>query len=438
MKLIPKRVVQSFERQQETGWLDRVLSAPAEISTTDDKLQRTEDVRWYVGQTASLIDQIRQTASDYMPWLLPDYQALRTSPALGIEPRAQNVPLLRLPEYIKDLQAKVRALLNQGNTSESPVLLEQLGLQLADAHRNSLLLMNDIRQVIARSETLIREMDFSFLLDKRRKLLSIGSDGETGKVHAACYDLLASEARIASFLAIAKGEIPQESWFMMGRAHVVDQGRPLLISWTGTMFEYLMPALWMRAYPETMLQRTQELAVLAQQSYANEKRIPWGISESGYAKIEESGNYSYRAFGVPHLAVNHEEEERPVVSPYSTMLALSVAPAAAIKNLRWMAKKGWFGRYGFYESVDYSPETRPKGQRYAIVRSWMAHHQGMSLLAIANFLQGGVVQNWFHRDPRVQATELLLQERPVRYVPPAPKKRRGKSGTSGRKETAAA
>jgi hypothetical protein len=285
-------------------------------------------------------------------------------------------------------------------------------------------LVEQLRSIAVHCERLVCDMDFAFLLDRRRKILSIGYDAEAGKVHAACYDLLASEARIANFIAIAKAEIPQESWFLLSRSHVVAYGRPVLISWTGTMFEYLMPSLWMRSYPDTLLERSKEASVLAQQEYAAKKHVPWGISECAYAKTDEQGTYNYRAFGVPQLALQ-QDEDRLVVAPYATMLALGINPAAAIRNLRWMNKRGWFGKFGYYEAADFTPDVRPsRRQRYALVRSWMVHHQGMSLLAIANFLKSGVVQQWFRRDPRVQATELLLQERPVAHVAAAPKKKR--------------
>ncbi len=423
MKLISKRIVHSYEAPPGKTWLEKLL-APVELPQAAEVTEQADNARWFVGRTTELSQSIRQTVEDYTPWLLPEYSGLR--PELSLAEAQQEIPLHRLPAYLEQLEYKLK---HFGGETANAAQREQLRARISIARGNVAGLIAELQRIAAQCETLIREMDFSFLLDQRRKLLSIGSDAETGKVHAACYDLLASEARIAGFLAIAKGEIPQESWFTMGRAHVVDHGSPLLVSWTGTMFEYLMPSIWMRAYPETMLERTRAAAVRAQQLYAKENGIPWGISESGYAIIEENGNYSYRAFGVPHLAINQEEEPRLVVAPYATMLALDVDPAAAIKNLRWMAKKGWLARYGFYEAADYSPEVRPsRRQRYALVRSWMAHHQGMSLLAIANFLEDRVVQNWFHRDARVQATELLLQERPVRHVPAAaPRKKRSKA-----------
>jgi hypothetical protein len=193
-----------------------------------------------------------------------------------------------------------------------------------------------------------------------------------------------------------------------------EQGITGLLSWTGTMFEYLMPTLWMRLYPNTLLECAARVAVDSQKSYASKKGVPWGISESAYGKLDDAGNYSYYAFGDPHLAIHKPDQSGPVISPYSTFLALDVDSVAALRNLRNMQRKGWLGAYGFYESLDFSSRdgsSRPRSPQ--VVRCWMAHHQGMSLLAIANFLHDDIVQNWFHSHPRVQATELLLQEKPL-------------------------
>jgi hypothetical protein len=221
--------------------------------------------------------------------------------------------------------------------------------------------------------------------------------------------MIASEARIATFLAIARGEIPQQSWFMLGREHTRAFGRFLLLSWTGTMFEYLMPALWMRSYPDTLISRTLAACVHVQRSFAHTLNIPWGISESGASRKDHLGHYHYQAYGVPHVALWIEASAGPVVSPYSSFLALGIDPLAALRNLQRMASAGWIGAYGFYEAVDYSgPSRKP-----VLVREWMAHHQGMALLSILNLLHDNAVQRWFHANPEVKATELLLHELPV-------------------------
>ena len=189
------------------------------------------------------------------------------------------------------------------------------------------------------------------------------------------------------------------------------------------MFEYLMPALWMRIYPNTLLERAVTAAVKSQRIYADNKGIPWGISESACCLVDESGNYQYYAFGVPQLAIRKIDQEGPVVSPYSTFLALSIDSSTALPNLRYMRSRQALGPYGFYEALDYNPaRCRSRFRSFELVRCWMAHHQGMTLLSIANFLHEDVVQQWFHSHPRVQATELLLQERPA--ARPRPQKSR--------------
>ena len=290
---------------------------------------------------------------------------------------------------------------------------------LPGARSHTVALIDDLRTIAADAGRLANEMDFRFLRNRRRKLLSVGYDAGARQLNAACYDLLASEARIATFVAIAKDDIPQDTWFLLGRVHTRDHGRPVLLSWTGTMFEYLMPAIWMRAYPQTLLDRTRKASVQAQIAYAARKGVPWGISESAYSKRDPAGNYGYHAFGLPHLGLREPDVDALVISPYSTFLALQVDPLEALQNLRKMAKKSWCGRYGFYEAVDFRSEHQgSRRHNYEIVRCWMAHHQGMSLLSISNLLFGGIVQHWFHSSPRVQATELLLHEKPVTHIRP--------------------
>jgi cyclic beta-1,2-glucan synthetase len=261
-----------------------------------------------------------------------------------------------------------------------------------------------LRDIADICDRLVNEMDFSFLYQSRKRALSVGYDVRAGRLEQACYDLLASEARMACFVAIAKGDIPQESWFRLGRAYTLFRGERILLSWTGTMFEYLMPALWMKHYPDTIADQSIKAVVRSQREYARRKGVPWGISES--ACLGEPGaDHCYSPFGIPDAAMKRMDKAALVISPYSSFLATMVDPAAAVKNLRQMAEYGWTGRYGFYESIDYS---RAGGE---VIRIWMAHHQGMSLLAIANLLFGNPFQRYFHAEPHVLATELLLHER---------------------------
>jgi hypothetical protein len=229
------------------------------------------------------------------------------------------------------------------------------------------------------------------------------------KRHEACYDLIASEARIATFLAIARGDLHQQSWYKLGRDHTLAYGHYLLLSWSGTMFEYLMPALWMRSYPGTMIARTQDACVAVQQAYGRSQSIPWGISESASSRKNDRGDYHYFAFGIPRISLWPEATAGPVISPYSSFLALAVDPREALRNLRRMENSKWVGTYGFYEAADFSvTQNRPE-----LAREWMAHHQGMALMAITNLLRNDIVQQWFHAHPMIQATEMLLQEIPI-------------------------
>jgi cyclic beta-1,2-glucan synthetase len=230
------------------------------------------------------------------------------------------------------------------------------------------------------------------------------------QLHPACYDMLASEARIATFLCVARGDLPQQSWLSLGRGHVRAFGRFLLLSWTGTMFEYLMPSLWMRSYPDTLIARTLTACVQVQRAFVRPLKIPWGISESGFSRKDDAGHYQYQAFGIPQVALKFDATSGPVVSPYSTFLALGVDPIEALRNLHCMADAGWVGAYGFYEAADYACSPG----KAVLVREWMAHHQGMSLLAILNLLHNNIMQRWFHANPLVRSTELLLNEMPPR------------------------
>ena len=232
----------------------------------------------------------------------------------------------------------------------------------------------------------------------------------------SCYDLVASEARLASFMAIAAGDIPARHWFRLGREVTPIGHGAALISWSGSMFEYLMPSLVMRAPLGSLIERTNELVVRRQIAYADGLGVPWGISESAYNARDKELTYQYSNFGVPGLGFKRGLSENLVIAPYATALATMVDPAAAAANFKRLAAIGGRGRYGFYEALDFTPSRLPEGQAVAIVRAYMAHHQGMTVVAIANALFDGVMRTRFHAEPIVQATELLLQERTPRDV----------------------
>jgi cyclic beta-1,2-glucan synthetase len=265
-------------------------------------------------------------------------------------------------------------------------------------------------------EALVARMEFGFLFDTTRRLFSIGYRVEDSQLDPSYYDLLASEARLASLLAVAKGDVPVSHWFNLGRRLGGTACGPVLLSWSGSMFEYLMPSLVMRDPSGSLLDQTAHRAVLRQIGYGRERRVPWGISESAYNLSDRSLTYQYGAFGVPGLGLKRGLGADLVVAPYATALALPYARRAAVRNLRRLAELGANGRYGYYEALDFTRERLPDSQHYAVVRAYMAHHQGMSLAAIGNVLTDGALCERFHFEPRIRAAELVLQERCVQYL----------------------
>ena len=261
------------------------------------------------------------------------------------------------------------------------------------------------------------DIEYDFLYDSSRRLLAIGYNVSERRRDASFYDLLASEARLASFVGIAQGQLEQEHWFALGRLLTTSNGQQMLLSWSGSMFEYLMPLLVMPTYENTLLDQTYKAVIDRQIEYGRQRGIPWGVSESGYNTTDAQLNYQYRAFGVPGLGFKRGLADDLVVAPYATAMALMVAPKPACANLQQMATKGFEGKYGFYEAVDYTPSRLARGQAFAIVRSYMAHHQGMSFLSLAYLLLDRPMQQRFESDPQFQATELLLQERIPKVAP---------------------
>jgi cyclic beta-1,2-glucan synthetase len=277
-----------------------------------------------------------------------------------------------------------------------------------------------LRQRLARIEFTALEMSeamqFGFLLDPERRLLSIGYSATDGTLDASCYDLLASEARLASFIAIAKNDVPARHWFRLGRAVTAVGHGAALISWSGSMFEYLMPSLVMRAPSGSLLGETNRLIVKRQMQYGNELGIPWGVSESAYNARDLQLTYQYSNFGVPGLGLKRGLSENAVIAPYATALAAMIDPKHAALNFASLVALGARGRYGLYEAFDYTRNRLPEGCAFAIVRAFMAHHQGMTVVAIGNVLFDGRMRERFHAQRSIQATELLLQERAPRDV----------------------
>ncbi len=285
-----------------------------------------------------------------------------------------------------------------------------------DGSAAAVTLVRRLQAIANVAQRLFRETDFSFLFDPTRKLLSIGFAVRDGTLDPGCYDLLASEARLASFLAVAKGDVAPDHWFRLGRALTPVGRGSALVSWSGSMFEYLMPALVMRAPALSLLDHTYRLVVTRQMSYAAELGVPWGISESAFNARDLEQTYQYSSFGVPGLGLKRGLSEDVVVAPYATALGAMIQPEAAVRNFARLRGAGASGRYGFREALDYTARRLPEGASVAIVKSYMAHHQGMALVALGNVLNDRAMVERFHADPIVEATELLLQERVPRDV----------------------
>ena len=343
------------------------------------------------------------------------------------QPNAGTVELLAWAEALshsagehdRDLALLAHASGGAETPARVPSLAELAGGQAASRACTTTAaraLQQRLLRLAARARVMADAMQFGFLLDPDRKLLSIGFRASDSSLDVSCYDLLASEARLASFLAIAQGQAPVSHWFRLGRSMTAVGRAAALISWSGSMFEYLMPSLVMRAPTGSLLATTNRLIVDRQMTYAARRGLPWGMSESAFNARDLALTYQYANFGIPDLALKRGLGESIVISPYATALAAMVDPTAAALNFLHLAAVGGLGAYGFYEALDYTPARVPNGQDVVIVRAYMAHHQGMTIVAIANAVLDGISRTRFHAEPKVQATELLLQERTPRDV----------------------
>ncbi len=394
-------------------WIDWLPAASAALSASSATLTADQLDHWWIAETAHRMSAILTLLDNYTPWLLAKYRPLGALPGLDLV-RKEEVPSINASAaFSEEFCARLAsALVTLEDNSPLLVLGKQLRATLPEATRKLRALASELLTVAKHAERVADATEFSFLVDPDRRMLSVGYDVAAQRLHPACYDLLASEARIAAFLSVARGDLPQQSWLNLGRGHTRTFSHFILLSWTGTMFEYLMPSLWMRSYPDTLIARTLRSCVQVQRAFARSLNIPWGISESGFSRQDDAGHYQYHAFGIPETALKIDADAGPTVSPYSSFLALGVDSVEALRNLHRMADAGWEGDYGFYEAADFSHSL----EKPVIVREWMAHHQGMSLLAVLNLLHGNIVQRWFHANPLVRSSELLLNELPVRQA----------------------
>ncbi len=391
-----------------TTWrmLDRVLRA-AESVTLELGANPGGEVAWWARALAQQCRTMRDELAFLAPWVdlqaapdggvdLAEVEAIPSLRALaGLDAALATSPAVRLA----DATAK--------QTAWGGALRPSINLGSARAQAR----IAEIERLAGQAGELAEMMEFGFLYDKASRLLSIGYNVDERRLDNSYYDLLASEARLGVFVAIAQGQLPQECWFALGRVLTRGAGEPVLLSWSGSMFEYLMPNLVMPTYPHTLLDQSAKAAVARQIEYGQQLGLPWGVSESGYNAVDVQLNYQYRAFGVPGLGLKRGLAADQVVAPYATLMALMVAPEAATLNLQRLSADGAQGWFGFYEALDYTPSRQRRGESRTLVRSYMAHHQGMSLLALTSLLLDRPMQQRFASDPLFQATLLLLQER---------------------------
>jgi cellobiose phosphorylase len=362
------------------------------------------------GWAQALVRQCRDAVDELMtlcPW------AALQIPTAGVTRLFEEIGIPTLRE-VSDLSARwlssVEEIIGPSANDEEQAWSREFHKLVLEGSRLSRERLSVIQTLIKKAGE-FADMDYSFLYDKGHQLLTIGYSVGDRRRDASFYDLLASEARFCSFVAIAQGQLPKENWFALGRMLTNPGGDPVLLSWDGSMFEYLMPLLVMPNYENTLLDQTYKAVVKRQIAYGEKRGVPWGISESGYNTIDVHLNYQYRAFGVPGLGLKRGLSDDLVVSPYASALALMIAPEEACENLQRLAAKDMMGAYGFYEALDYTATRLPADQVSVAVRSFMAHHQGMSLLALSHLLLNRPMQKRFESEPMFQSAMLLLQER---------------------------
>ncbi len=377
--------------------------ASAVISETASESDANWWARTLARQCRAALDELTFLA----PWLLLP----AASSGLSDYPDIGEIPTLReLAKLEVEWLPTTKRRLDADATSAEREWLDELRRLITEASRRAEERMAAVER-LARQAGELAHMEYDFLYDKGSRLLTIGYNVDELRRDSSYYDLLASEARLIKFVAIAQGQVPQESWFALGRLLTSAGGEPILLSWSGSMFEYLMPLLVMPTYENTLLDQTYKAAVERQIEYGGQCGVPWGMSESGYNMVDVHLNYQYRAFGVPGLGLKRGLAEDLVVAPYASALALMVAPEAACLNLLRLANAGLLGKFGFYEAIDYTPSRQRRGESSTVIHSFMTHHQGMSLLSLAYLLLDRPMQKRFESDPLFQATLLLLQER---------------------------
>ncbi|MCB2209872.1 hypothetical protein KQH62_03155 [bacterium] len=399
----------------------------AEILNTNQDIpaETLQDLRYWSDAIFQHLSNIRRQIQHLAPWM----ERWQSRPAFvddienedfrkrltpWLEGRALQIPLADLPQLSSDTITYLENLSNPGNTPDEQAAWDDWRqgfiADLNESARNTRTLLDQMNALIEKANFYLERMEFRFLFDEQREVFYLGYQVGSGKLDRNHYDLLASEARTASLISIAMNEVPRSHWLHMSRPFTEVDNIPTLISWNGSMFEYLMPNLFTHTYPETLLNQTGVGVVKAQIDYAKENNVPWGVSESSYYRFDRADNYQYRGFGVPGLGRKRGLADDLVITPYASMMAVGVDPQAVVDNISALDKEGALGHFGFYEAIDYTPIRLSHGQKKGLVKSYMAHHQGMILVALGNFLSDTSLVDLIHGDPRIESTELLLQE----------------------------
>lgn len=401
----------------------RLAKAPAEILAHQllQDASADSELAYWAGQIDRQVSSWGMIIDRYLSWM----EILSAEPEEVLSTLGQEVCDARRQALTETPSARslaggsvaVIALLQnaRGKVGGSSTQLGEWIDRLGDAFSRSRGLADELlsraEDLRRRSTALANGMNMTFLYDPDRRLFRIGFNASEQKLDSSYYDLFASEARLGSFVAIARGDVPSAHWLAMARPFGSVGRRRVLLSWGGTMFEYLMPLLLQRVFDNSLLAMACREAVSVQIAYARRRGVPWGMSESAYSDLDANKMYQYQAFGVPGLGLKRGLEDDLVVAPYASLLGLLVDPAAAVRNLKWLVQLGLHGNYGFYEAIDFTRQRRREGGRGVIVRTYMAHHQAMGFLAIDNFINDQAMQRRFHADARVRANEPLLYER---------------------------
>jgi len=424
---------------RETFWqdLDNVLIDFVENYSTEVSLEFLRQIRLFANQLRRQLEASFREIRVLTPWLfslnhLP--VVLKNEcffdPLSGLMENLraalpQDLSLGKIPEGVTTAQLyldRIEEVLSElpcdeESLAEFTAWCSNLRQEFELGSSSAKALQIGFREIAAKAERYVREMDFDFLYNPDRKVFHIGYNLAIGKLDSNYYDLLASEARIASLIAIAKGDVPLEHWLHLARPLTKVYGKVALLSWSATMFEYLMPQIFFRSYEGTLLHHSSRSAVEIQEAYGSHRNVPWGISESGYYRFDQGMSYQYRAFGVPGLGYKRGLIDDIVIAPYASLLGLSIKPKAVIENIRRFNQHNAIGIYGLYEALDFTETRMPLGSSCELVKEYMAHHQAMIFLSMVNYRKDQVMVRRFHADELIQSVELLLQEQLPREAP---------------------